>query len=535
MQSETPWQENSVFIEIGVQCADVALSLRHEGYSNYLGVSKNAAQVATLQSKHPELAEDLVHTQQRKVVRRNNAQVLILSGSSVLHLWKYRSVRHADCVAWRARSSPLALLGMLGCLLQMLTRRYSKPEIVSLQTPEGSTCRMFVTRVLRPKLPGQKSLHFIPHRLGITGLFERFKEREAKYVVLRWFDELPQIKPNEDVDLLVADESLESVLDILHSEPGIQPCDLYSERGLPRSDYCGTPYYPNSVAKRILENAVRHNDLCMVPSEHDYFHSLAYHAVYHKGLKSDLPVSGATQPRKSKSDHDYATILQSMAERLGIDVEISLEGLHNYLQQSGWGPSDEMLARLAIACSRNPWLQTLASRLEDHVHDQGLAVFVVRREAVERELLKQITDMVEDGGFEILATKKLSAKRIEIGASQTRGGNWKLEGHFDISGGPPAAVIIAYDDKPLPLTAKQKKKFKTRTNARLFVKEHIRDVLCKELTVGERFNALHSSDHAADALHLIETLVPELMEEVLDHLSDSSQTITIREEVRRAA
>ncbi len=535
MQSPTPWQSDPVFIEIGVQSADVALSLRHEGYSKYLGVSESSGQVAALQAAHPEIAADLVHSKHRKVVRRNNAQVLILSGLSVLHLWKYRSVRHAECVAWRASFSPLTLLGMLGCLLQMLTKRYSKPQIVSLKSATGKPQRLFVTRVLRPKLPGQKSLHFIPHRLGIKGLFDRFAEQGSKYVVLRWFDELPEIKPNEDVDLLVADESLDSVLETLSSQPGIQPCDLYSERGLPRSDYCGTPYYPAAVAQRLLDNAVRHNDLCMVPDDQDYFHSLAYHAVYHKGLKSDLPVSGSDEQRRSKSDHDYAAILESMATQLGIDVEISLEGLHRYLQQTGWGPSDEMLARLAIACWRNPWLQTLASRLEGHIHDQGLAVFVVRREAVDRGLLEQITDMVEVGGFEILQTKKLSEEMIRTGASQTRGGNWKLEGPFDISGGPPAAVIVAYDHQPLPLTAKQSRKFTTRTNARLFVKEKIRDVLCEQLPSGERFNALHSSDHAADALHLIETLVPELMDDIVSRLTESPRTIPIRKEIRRAA
>ena len=51
-----------------------------------------------------------------------------------------------------------------------------------------------------------------------------------------------------------------------------------------------------------------------------------------------------------------------------------------------------MLARLAVACRRNKWLQTLAGRLDEHVHDQGLAVFVLRQEAVQRAFEILVSD-----------------------------------------------------------------------------------------------------------------------------------------------
>ena len=181
--------------------------------------------------------------------------------------------------------------------------------------------------------------------------------------MLRWFERLPEIEPSEDIDLLVADDSLPDALDELHAQPGIQPCDVYSESGLARSAYCGTPYYPPRVAKRILAGAVRHHDLCWVPSRRDYFHSLAYHAVYHKGPKSNLPRGNLQLSDRVKSGHDFAGILRDMAKRLWIDVEISLEGLHSYLQKSGWGPTPEMLGRLARAGKKNRWLQMLAERL----------------------------------------------------------------------------------------------------------------------------------------------------------------------------
>ncbi len=535
MLPQAVWQNDFVFIEIGVQEVDLALSLRREGYTNYLGVSRNARRIAAFQAKHPELAENLTSSNRQKLVRRNNADVLILSSFAMLHLWKYRSVRHAQSVTWRVSFNPLSIVALLGCVFHMISKRYSWPQVVSIQAPEGKVRRIFVTSVLRQKSPGQKSLHFIPHRSGLSGLFRLFDQQNVRYAVLRWFENLPDIEPDEDVDLLVADESLSTVMKILGSQPGIQPCDVYSESGLARSDYCGTPYYPAVVARRILSGAIRHKQLCMVPNPSDYFHSLAYHAVYHKGFRSNLPESETGLRAEGKLEHDYTGILQEMAKNLGIQVDISLEGLHAYLQRTDWGPSPEILARLAVACRRNDWLQSLAKRLEHHVHDQGLAVFVLRQEAVRRGYTDRIIEMIEESGFEILASKLLTPEVVETGAAQTRGGNWELDGPFDISGGPPAAVVVAYDCDPIPLSPRQRRRFRERTNARIFVKEEIRDAIVAELPPNQRFNALHSSDHAADAWHLIEVLAPELLERIRNHLGHKSEEMPVPAQIRRAA
>ena len=290
MQPWNLWPEDPIFIELGVRDADLALSLREDDYTKYLGVSGDATRIERLQAEHPQLADQLTCSHRRKLVLNNNADVLILRGPHTRSLWKYDSVRHADWVVWPCRYSALRRSsGSLGCLLHLAHSSDSAwPRIVTFRTPQGKARRMFASRVRRPKNCRRNSLHFIPHRLGLTGMFRSFDERSVRYAVLRWFERLPEIEPTEDVDMLVADDSLADVLDILHAEPGIQPCDVYSESGLARSAYCGTPYYPPHVAKRILDGAVRHNDLCLVPNLRDYFHSLAYHAVYHKGPKSNL-------------------------------------------------------------------------------------------------------------------------------------------------------------------------------------------------------------------------------------------------------
>jgi len=200
-------------------------------------------------------------------------------------------------------------------------------------------------------------------------------------------------------------------------------------------------------------------------------------------------------------------------------VEISLPGLHAYLQKTGWGPSPEMLDRLARAGKSNAWLTHLAAEVAPHVHDQGLAVFVLREETVARGLTNRIVSMVRDCGFEVLSTRMLAPEEIEFAAARTRGGNWEAGKPYELTGGRPAACVVAYDPAPIQPSWRQRRRFPKRTNARIFAKETIRDAIIAELPPGERFNALHSSDHAAEAWHLIEVLAPELTETIRERLA----------------
>jgi hypothetical protein len=404
-----------------------------------------------------------------------------------------------------------SIIALVGCLLHLLPKHYGRPRLVALRTPEGRRRRLWVARVVRRKVCRRKQLHFFPHSPGLAGVFRQFDDAGVRYAVLRWFDSLPQIEPHEDIDLLVADDSLAKVINIFESLPGIVPCDLYSETGLARSDYCGTPYYPAEAARRILAGAVRHKGLCLVPNPWDHFHSLAYHAVYHKAQRSNLPRDAKTPSANHNPEHDYAGILRRMAAELGIDVDVTFEDLHAYLEETGWAPSPEMLARLAAATRSNRWVQELARRVPAHVRDEGLAVFVLRQEAVRHGFQSEIVRMIREHGFELLAVHRLAADEIEHAAARCRGGNWVEEGPFDVPSGGPATVVVAYDAHPLPLSRRQRRKFSQRTNARIFVKELIRDAVIAQLPPGRSFNALHSSDHAAEAWHLIEVLAPHLL------------------------
>ena len=522
------------FVEIGVSDVDLFLGLRNTGHKNYLGVSDDNQQLEKLTAKYPEIADLVTSSKRSKIVRQNNADVLLLNGRWMSYLWKYRSLRHAKYVAWPRSYSLLSFVALCGCVWQWIAKRYSWPQTFEIATPDGATKKLYVTEIDRCKSDERGSLHFIPHESGLAGLFGQFNEAGIRYVVLRWFEWLPDIEPDKNIDILIADESLPAALAILNSRPGILPCDIYSEHGLFRSDYKGTPYYPAHVAGQLLDGAEKHNDIS-VPNQWDHFHSLAYHAVYHKGQRSNLSQGGTvTLPENTRPSRDYAGILRAMAQRLGIDVEISLEGLHQYLQRNNWGPSPQMLARLSVASHRNKWLQLLAQRLQPHLHDKGLTVFLLRKQAVKRGLQDTIINLLEEKGFQILAFKELTEQEVEVATARTRGGNWG-ETPYTISSDGPVSIVIAYDHDPLKPNRRQRRRFRQRTNARLFVKEQIREILIKELPGIKNLNAMHSSDYAAEAWHMIEELAPELLDDIRTQLSEFHQASPVACQIPRAA
>lgn len=501
------WKPDTVFVETGLRDGLIAGALAEQGLHQYLGLSSVAERVERVRRRHPELADRVTQAPWRHTVAQNNAQVLILSGWTALYVWRYRAVRHAQQVAWSAGFSPAALLAMLGWLVYLGFRRYTRPELVTCTAPNGKQRHLLVTRVRKVR-PRKGARHFIPHALGVTGLFKSFEKAKVSYAVLRWFDRLPQVDPGEDLDVLVDDEALDRVLNIMNRQPGIQPSDVYTPSGLPKSDYRNTPYYPPEMARRLLERTVWNKGICRVPSAIDHFHSLAYHAVYHKGKQSGVPSRNSVVQSLEKPDHDYPGILQDMARKLGAEVEVTLEGLHEYLTRVGWAPQPDMLTRLAANAPKNRWLQHLAAQLHPEDQDAGLAVFCIRQKVVERGFADRIVTMLQDGGWQVLAVKRLTDEEIAYTAKRTRGGNWG-KGFWKTSSGPPAVIVVAYDQQPIKPTRTQLKKYPQVANARLFVKEPIRAAINAELPPEEECNALHSTDYGGEAWYFIDVYMPE--------------------------
>ncbi|QDU54204.1 hypothetical protein [Aeoliella mucimassa] len=351
MNPRNLWKPEQVFIEIGAENADTADALRANGFDRYLGICNTPLRAESLDAARSDLENYFTYTDDNQVVRRNNAEVLMLSGPATLQVWYYRNVRHVDQVAWRAEISLWTLFGLLGWLWHLVTGRYSMARMATLRRPGALTQRFFVAHIRHRKARGPSGLHYIPQRLGIRGMFAELNGRDLDYVVLRGWERLPRIDSEIGLAILASDDAWGTLVDLLDAAPGIKPCQVHGEQ---QDDAC----LPEHLADQAMRGAIRHRDLCLVPNKRDYFHSLAYHAVYVLGTKSRLPIEGSRKLKNSATASDYNSRLRRLADEMGIGVEISLSGLHHYLMRNGWHPPIDTLAPLAES-RRHRWLEPL--------------------------------------------------------------------------------------------------------------------------------------------------------------------------------
>jgi hypothetical protein len=268
------------------------------------------------------------------------------------------------------------------------------------------------------------------------------------------------------------------------------------------------------VAEQLLGRAVVRGGLCSVPAAREYFLSLAYHALYHKGFDSGIPASGKKESQRTRAGHDYEQILRRLAVGLGlgVNVAITLEGLDAYLDAQGWRPPHDMLIRLS---RRNRWVRSLLRRREEHASaDDRIAVFLVREEALRRGGVERAAQLIGEQGFEIRAIRTFDEHCVAALARSLRGGNWG-RGPWPISGGPPVAAIVAYDPAPIAPTRKQKKRFPFIANARLLCKEQLRDAFNKGFPKDQHCNVIHSSDNGREALDYLRIIAPDGVGELL--------------------
>jgi hypothetical protein len=212
-----------------------------------------------------------------------------------------------------------------------------------------------VRRRLRERLLARprRNPRYIPAKLGVDGVIAELNRRNVRYVVLRWFDRLPDLPPGGDLDLLVHDDDICEVDRVLDPKGGIAECDVYSVSGRPGTAYSGVPHLPPDKAAQLLNSSTLLNGAYPVPTLEDYFLSLAFHSVYHKGFKTGLESEHEAPAGISRPKNDYRGMLAKLAAELGVEVGPSLEALHEFLVTRGWSATPEMLAALA---RRNTWI-----------------------------------------------------------------------------------------------------------------------------------------------------------------------------------
>ncbi len=363
---------------------------------------------------------------------------------------------------------------------------------------------------------------YIDPKMGRDKFFETLNKRKVQYVVLRWFEDLPDWPPDEDMDLMIDDDDFSKISDLFVRYPRKIPCDVYSVTAI--SAWNSLPYYPPHIAKLILSERVLWKSLYYIPCEEHYFLSLAYHVVFHKAEQSGLALSKDTVNPVVVSEHQYAETLTKLAGQLGIKFQPNLHYMYLLLKDKGWIPPLGTFRKLA---ERSQWLRTLLVDKAPDDSDGELIVFTVREWAIRNNWMDFIMDWFEKkrDTLEVIKVKELDEHQQELASKKIRGGTWG-RGPYPLSGGRPSIFIVVYDPNPAPVPEDKKKKFPFIKNANFFLKNEIRNEVNKHLLRTRWVNCIHSSDDEIEAWEDLQSIsCPELIQDVREEIQKRRELI----------
>lgn len=351
-------------------------------------------------------------------------------------------------------------------------------------------------------------------RIGnVTGFLRRLEEAGIFYVVLRWPEEVPlnvaeEAGFQEDVDLLLDLDTLDSIATLAAEHHGRVPVDLYSVSGRKGANYLKMPYFPPAFALEILASRVRHPNGFFTPSKGMYFWSLAYHLVYHKGQEAGIP-SGCNLEVSSSPKRKYGLLLRKLGDDVGICLpeKFTLIDLHDMLESTNLNMSFDLLVRWP---KQTPWHYFLMKLMREKIAHWAeklpdLAVFFIREELADEKNVSLVVSFLalKFKLIEVIHLDKSQQDRVRM---QVRGGNWiSLTTRCESC---PRVGIICYDLKPRAFSENDKLagSYPHMRNRNMLYKLELRD----ELNVANnsrRLNALHGSDNALEAQHMLSALV----------------------------
>ena len=337
--------------------------------------------------------------------------------------------------------------------------------------------------------------------------FAWMDEAQVEYVILRWFETLPEERPG-DIDLLVRTGDLPRLFDhpLLSSEPGGIPIEVYWSEPLGHEDEL--LYYPTWLADEILCGRERKPCGAWGPAPWTHLRSLAYHVVFHKAERAGLPRSdeaetGTGEPREPNK---YRDALRRLARDEGAALEATLDGLWTFLDANDWLPPLDLARRYATTLD-SEWLHARVAPLPEGPED--LLVFVLREWLVDRPpVLSETLDRLEALGLRRIDVLALDAVERARAEARIRGGNW-VESEASRQGGGPAALAIFRDTAPIAPSVADRLLRPFVANARLAEKTALKTAVAERWHGGRSVNFLHAADDTREALEYLDCLQPE--------------------------
>ncbi len=324
--------------------------------------------------------------------------------------------------------------------------------------------------------------------------FSWLDENRFRYAVLRGYQNMgehPRRGGKDDVDILVEDRAVEAVAQFCRGVPkrlGLK-CDIYSVSAGRGADFVGGAYFPETLARAILENRMRWQDAFYVPCDRDLYASLLFHLAYQK---AEACKADALDPLAFRTYKRYAFV-KALAQRLGQPYDLSLFDMHRLLAAQGYGIDQPRLARTL----QNQFKQLFKSRffalLAAMANPGELNLFVLRAKAVRRGFRQAMLDEIAKH-YTLIAVRDIPWLTRLTKAKYMRGNKWRW-------GGWPVVAVVVFDPAPQWRTADEcDQEHPLVFNRRQFFKRELRDRIISAGRLYHKDNALHSTDNEAEAV-----------------------------------
>jgi len=358
--------------------------------------------------------------------------------------------------------------------------------------------------------------HIHPRFAGREDFFRNAHARGLHFATLAGYGDI-EIDGNARLAVLFSDGDVDAARDLVTPWPVGEPIEVYSPSGLSGFAFGDMPILPPALANRLLEIPTDSGTIHLLPAKERFLFA-AYRDVYLGGTDAGIGSENAEKPPRSQSSREMSLNAAGRALGLAVEQPVTLEGLDRLLQQNGWQPPVEFLER--IGCW-NPWVAEKLRRQGEWAGSEkpGLAVFFLRKRAMELGLTEKVLDTLSGKGFSLHPLTELTAEQMAEVAREARGGNWG-RGPFPVSGGEPGLVIVAIDREPIASDSKTLKQFPLLDNQRIqLAKQAVRKLVQAGVPRRQRYNGMHSTDNSVQAWRTVRALCPELEKNIRESLN----------------
>lgn len=390
----------------------------------------------------------------------------------------------------------------------------------------------YLSNVFKNMRPNNTVRVYLKKEYTLLDFFKEVNTRDINYTVLRWFDELPYVKPGEDIDILVAYDDYKVCMEYFtpFELSGGQKFDIYCSSFLDGSNYHNISYYPQDLAFKILSDSSINDNGVRSPNKISHKLSLLYHILFHKAERSGYSLYGTDS--NIMPEHDYKSVLNSMFD---LKVE-SLKEIFEILSRSDFLPNIDTMKKLSGIANSCALRELISEYEREHypvTFSGSLSALVIREELKKNSnIYNKLFTCIEYEGLEILDIKENIDEEF---SKNVRGNNWN-KGPWPVSGGKPKEVVFVYNhSKESALTGDHfeiDKKIKS-------IKNYIRDYTSQVLSYNKTFNGLHTSDGSSESLEYAELICEEYKDSIIrkclhfDEFENPLKGFKVIEEVTR--